>query len=473
MIITQDTNQAQSAQERIFNDLLQQNRELQAENCQWREHYSILAEFIIEQGFDPDDIIAQATEDAPDQKTDKKQDAFTSPTPTARIAELEERNRRQDQQISELQDELRHVQADNLRRRESEERYMALFDWTRKLFANKSIPAAVKFVLWHCYMCIIFMRPSPVGEELRIGMESAGAALGCDTGTVRKAIDKAEAWELMQRRYETVKDANGDTKKFVYITLNEALTAPESIQMEKRHGGARERRCPHCGSTDVDRYTVQHCRHCHTNAWYGQPGLRADANVLDAQKAQNHMIHSAIAPADETDKKQDAFGPSASFAPDEPDPIAVSNRLEVMIDQTEERINSQGQKQDAFGGQDDEFADRCDCGAEVWRYSATGMPYCEPCWHTTHLSAGGAAPLPTTEREVFTPLDDQGEAPITAGNVASAQLAAEHSPSHSHGKLPEMELHRPVCRHCGPIPQWIWSPVDQARICPKCYSPQP
>ena len=244
--------------------------------------------------------------------------------------ELYAENSRQREQIAILEEQLE-------RERERSTRYYMQYqnfvDWTCKLFANNTIPEACKLVLWYFWFTISSMRASATGEELRIGVEDCAQALGISTSTVRKATDKAEMWEVLKRDYEPITLANGDKRTLVHISLNDVVSTPEDITMEKRHGGARVRKCPKCGSEDVDRYTVQYCRCCDENAWYGQPGLRADADVIRAQNAQNTMTHERL-------RKQDAF-----------EDREQDQAHHILPDQaqSDERLNSQPpKKQDAF-----------------------------------------------------------------------------------------------------------------------------
>jgi uncharacterized C2H2 Zn-finger protein len=162
---------------------------------------------------------------------------------------------------------------------------------------------------------------------MHIGVEDTANALGISKDTVRNATDKAEMWEVLQRRYEPYETKDGDKRTRVHITLSEATAHPDSIQMAKLHGGKRIKKCPKCGSEDVDRYTVQYCRHCNKNAWYGQPGLRADADVTRAQQAENTSLYTSS-------KKQDAFD---THEP-ESDPIAhLSTRIDNALVVTQQQ----------------------------------------------------------------------------------------------------------------------------------------
>ena len=241
-----------------------------------------------------------------------------------RITDLEAQHEQQYQRYHDL--ERRHT--------EQYERFFGLFDWMRKLFANPTIPAACKLVLWHFYTVFFFMRASVVGEEMRIGVEDTANALGISTSTVRKATDKAEMWDVLARRYEPYEMADGEKRTLVHITLAEAVAHPEEVHMEKLHGGKRVKKCHKCGSEDVDRYTVQYCRQCDINAWYGQPGLRSDADVLRAQRAPNTPLYKS-------GQKQDAFENTEH----EPDPPTIADRVDHDIP-TDRRDCSQ--KQDAF-----------------------------------------------------------------------------------------------------------------------------
>jgi hypothetical protein len=220
---------------------------------------------------------------------------------------LENDNHQLRLQVADLEDELQ-------RREEERDRYKHFLDWTKDLFSNKTIPAACKFVLWHFWLAFFLLRPTQTGEEMRIGVEATASALGMSKDTVRKATDKAEAFDLLKRRYEPITLSDGSKMTLAHITLNDHVSNPDGIVMEKLHGGKRVKRCPGCGSEDVDRYTVQYCRCCQKAAWYGQPGLRADADVLDAQNAVAAMTHKALV-------KQDAFEDTAADQPTDCPPV--------------------------------------------------------------------------------------------------------------------------------------------------------
>jgi hypothetical protein len=350
-------------------------------------------------------------------------------------------------QLREQFEDLKQRFADLERRHtEQHQRYQEHLDWTRHLFANTTIPAACKMVLYHFYTVFFFMRPDIIGEEMQIGVEDTAKAVGMSTSTVRKATDKAEMWDVLTRKYENYETADGEKRTKVHITLAETVAHPEHIQMEKLHGGPRVKRCSKCGSEDVDRYTVQYCRHCDENDWYRQPGTRSDADTERAQNAKNTPLYTES-------KKQDAFDTSEH----DPEPITLSNQIDAAIeilDTQQQNTLARAQKQDA--------------SAALQVITVTEIP--------TRDDVG--------QDEFITP--------------APEQLAAEHSLYPYHGKL-QMEQHVATCharfllntegkpahamvnghpekiessRECGST-QWQWSEVDQCRVCAKCWTPQP
>jgi len=358
------------------------------------------------------------------------------------------------QRIAQLEAERDQVRAelDRERRLRTEQynRYFALFDWMRKLFANKSIPEACKLVLWQFYTVFFFMRAQATGEEMRISVEGTAAALGISTSTVRKATDKAEAWDVLTRRYEPITTSDGEKITLVHIELNDITAHPEHIQMEKLHGGKRIKKCPKCGSEDVDRYTVQYCRCCDENSWYGQPGLRNDADVVKAQRAQNTPLYKS-------GQKQDAFEDGEH----EPDPIALSNRLDQALDATQHQAA--------------QARDRA-------REHEARAPYDLP---TDELLTSTTVPTqaPTVEKQ-------------DAFEQEATEFATEHLPYSQSSKLPVMEMSLTRCRahialnkdgefahalekivsyqECGST-RWIWSSDEQRRVCanPDCGTPLP
>ena len=240
---------------------------------------------------------------------------------------------------------------------ESYIQYARLIDWMKKLFANKTIPLACKAVMWCLYMHFFFSRSQQmIDNEMHITVKEIASGLGCDEKTVRKACDKIDTWNVASRRYEDVITDQGDKHKnaMVYFTLNEDITTPDFIRMEKQHGGKRIKRCAHCGSEDVDRYTVQYCRCCNKNDWYFQPGTRNDAPWEKAQKAENRAVYG-------TSKNQDAFASSARSGKNQDvfDATSLDAELEslktsiVMKQDPNPRVLSEtgitNNNQDAFG----------------------------------------------------------------------------------------------------------------------------
>jgi len=281
---------------------------------------------------------------------DEKQDAFDQ---APHIRELEQQLAERDKQIRAFE----QLGADTY----WHEKYAGLLDWSKNLFANRSIPLACKLVIWQFYMMISLLRAKPTGEEVRISVEETAANLGISKSTVRRAADKALAFDVLQRRYEPIERDNGDKLTLMHIRLNNVVDRPELIEMDNVHGGARTKKCPKCKSEDIDRYTVQYCRECQTTAWYGQPGIRSDANVLDAQRSvaeQTPMVHSAIDP----NRKQDAFEPEPeTINPTEvrinSDPVDQAPAISSPTTEPErniletsggETIDQQPQEQDAF-----------------------------------------------------------------------------------------------------------------------------
>lgn len=356
------------------------------------------------------------------------------------------------QRIAQLEAERdqARLELDHERRLRTEQynRYFALFDWMRKLFANKSIPEACKLVLWQFYTVFFFMRAQATSEEMRISVEGTAAALGISTSTVRKATDKAEAWDVLKRRYEPITTGNGEKITRVHIELNDITAHPEHIQMEKLHGGKRVKKCPKCGSEDVDRYTVQYCRCCDENSWYGQPGLRNDADVVKAQRAQHTPLYKS-------GQKQDAFTDSEH----EPDPLALSERIDKALDATQHQA------------------------ARARDRATPTQEAPAPC-----DSPNDELPASTVTTQVAAPQKQD------AFEQETAQLATEHLPHSYNGKLLVMEM--PVTRCCARMAlnkhgepahalekivsrqecgstQWFWSDGEQRRVCAKCWTPRP
>jgi hypothetical protein len=279
MIVTRELVQAQSEQpdigqpqpavtmqERLFNEMLDSNREMHADNCNLLEFKYAAIEFIIEQG------LAQDNEDA--------EQLIQTRTGTRREHPNDlERELAQARQLLDQEQRRRvHIWND----------YQHFKEWIITLFHNKTIPVSSKIVLLLFY--ILFH--GETGKEQHITMKELADVTGYDEGTDRKACDKLNIWDIIDRRYEdlVLEDGTKYSKGMVYFTLSPVVATPEYIRMENNHGGERERKCsnPNCRSTALDNYTVRHCRDCKESEWYGQPGTRDDADLKAAQNG--HIV---------------------------------------------------------------------------------------------------------------------------------------------------------------------------------------
>jgi hypothetical protein len=227
---------------------------------------------------------------------------------------LREQLAEKDEQIATLEDQLDHSEK---QRTQQYMHYAGIMEWIQKLFHNATIPAACKLVLFYFYLT----HGSFTGREMRIGVEEAAKAIGMSTSTVRKATDKFQSYDILKRRYEPVTTDSGDKITLVHIALEDAIKNPDKIEMENNHGGQRAKVChkPDCRSNNVDRYTLQYCRDCAGTEWYGQPGLRNDADVEEAKKSiavdyvgkHPHLSKDATTsspgPDNIQNEKQDAF----------------------------------------------------------------------------------------------------------------------------------------------------------------------
>jgi len=196
-------------------------------------------------------------------------------------------------------------------------KWSQLYDWTKKLFANTTVPTACKMVLWFLYHSFYFTQSNNmVDSEKHITIQEIASGLGCDEKTVRNACRKTDLWNVTTTRHEDIPLEGGKKLKdaMVYFTMHETVEHPETIKMEKLQGGDRTKKCPKCGSEDIDRYTVQYCRCCNENDWYFQPTTRNDAPYEMAQKAKNRLPYGKGAKQDAPDnfptgttEKQDAL----------------------------------------------------------------------------------------------------------------------------------------------------------------------
>jgi hypothetical protein len=339
------------------------------------------------------------------------------------------------------ENEHERLKDENARLREQLERCQALINWTRTLFSNDTIPQACKLVLWQFYMVFFLMRPTISGEEMRIGVEETAAALGISTSTVRNATNRAEEYGVLKRRYEPYKTQDGEKRTFVHIMLDHVVESPADIKMEKIQGGARIKKCPKCGTEEVDRYTVQYCSCCNENRWYAQPGLRADADVAKAMNAPNYPGHEKM-------QKQLAFNEH------EPDAAQLSSRLNTAIATVDaaqpaevvtelpaiEKPFRRTKKQDAFA----QTSTSHDQAAHILPASAPAQ------LATEH---------PITSNRVKLPMIEQK----TISCKAMMPLNKFGQPAHA---LDPVKSYRP----CGCTDQ-IWSHELQQRVCAECWTP--
>ena len=386
----------------------------------------------------------------------------------AEIEELKEQLARARASESET-DNIHHIQVT---------KFANFFDWMQKLMENKTIPAACKLVLMQIYLSFYFMRSSIVAEEMRIGIEETAKKTGMSASTVRKACDKFQEHDVLARRYEPTISDKGDKITLVHFTLNEIALAPDSIEMENNHGGKREKRChnPSCQSNNVDRYTVQYCRDCQQNEWYSQPGTRNDANVQDAQQAQNmplyksdnekHLdfepetdisirIDSAIvaedAPYEKAQraenrtpygkgKKQDAFEPETN----------LSSRIESAIEKINEQIPEY-----APGTMLSEVLDRLDEEIEIAAQPKKQDAFSSP-----------AAQL-EAEHNTYVAQQVAIKAPKAAVCKAIWSMNKDGKPANA-------KLHEKVAsiQECGST-RWHWQESEKSYICSVCYTSLP
>lgn len=389
------------------------------------------------------------------------------------VTDLESDNHQLRLQVADLEDELQ-------RREEERDRFKKLIDWLRDLLANRTIPTAVKLTLFHFWFVFFMMRNEQTGNEMRIGVEAAAAALGCDKGTVKKATDKAEQFGLLTRRYEPITTSSGDKITLAHITLHDAVSKPDQIVMEKTHGGKRTPQCPQCGSDNVDRYTVQYCRHCNENDWYVQPGTRSDAPYELAQAATNRAVYGK-------GQKQDAFQHQEIEEPcstDEQKSVSPASMVASSDVQSASTAHSQAARSDSSPSQ-------------VGTIKRSAQELEQP---RTNLETVGANSLPKTtskKQDAF----DQAHHVLPS---RPAQLAAEHT--HNKGSklqppsTPLVVKERKVVCHaaialnkdgkavqamvnghsekiasyqeCGSS-RWQWSDNDGCAVCASCWTPMP
>jgi hypothetical protein len=343
------------------------------------------------------------------------------------ISTLTSENRQWLERYPTLEDEL-------TRREEERDRYKWLIDWTCDLFRNKTIPQACKLVLWYFHFAFFCMRPETTGSEMRIGVETTAEALGVSKGTVRRATDKAENCDVLKRRYEDIKLDDGGKMTLAHITLSDIVVTPKGIVMEKAHGGERHKICPRCKSEQVDRYTVQYCRCCNKNDWYGQPGNRNDADVSRAQHAENMPLYK-------NGKIQDGFGKNEQDLPTDCPPVAADPV----------RINSQAPAEQTIAAPkiQDEIQNDSDQAHHI-------LPAIR------QLDAEHTSTKEHGKLHFNHPAKMEQHVMVCHASIA---LNKDGKPAHG---LEKVKGHQ----ECGST-QWQWSAQDGCRVCKKCWTPAP
>lgn len=454
---------------------------------QWREKYTALEE-------DRDQL--QVELDERDNIIDNQAD---------QIAKFLETNRQPSTTpvAAASTEELTSVRTELERVRESEQRYKDFQTWTLDLYHNPTIPNGnTKLVLWYFYYLFFTMRPQQTGETMQIGVKATAEALGIGEGTVRNATDKAEMWDVLKRDYEDIKFKDGSKITLANITLHDIMNDPNQIAMEKQAGGKRTPRCPRCGSENVDRYTVQYCRECNKNDWYGQPGLRKDADVAKAQHAENMPLYTG---SDKSGKNQVGFYASPDEMPDVPEndtqPSAKvdahhtlpadhhhENPVTNLLEARQARTGKTSKNQVGFYTspqampdvpvkvveeveEEEHISTHCECGAEVSEYGPDGTAYCEQ--HAPHPQAEKQQhPVDTQHpaQPVFTIPDHW----IKEGVAQNTPVCRAQSSLNKEGKRAGALEKAVKIVECGST-RWIWSPELQKRICanPECRAPLP
>jgi hypothetical protein len=358
------------------------------------------------------------------------------------LDEMEDKTQ-SDQDSHKWQDRYIELEA---RHTEQSTRFGTLLDWMADLLANSTIPVKCKLVSLHFYLVFWLSRWNIANEEKRIGIQDTADALGYSVSTIEDAIKKLEMWEIIKTRHEDYTTEDGEKRSLVHVTNNDVFEHPRHIVMENRHGGQREPRCPKCGSTNVDRYTVQNCRDCNTNAWYGQPGLRADADVTRA----HHGINSPLYKKGMSGIGQDAQNNKFPSPIVESTDTAIASATTIAQHAAEHQANYTEQQKRQLAAA---------AAKAVQRQQAQTAPS-----DISGINQDAFA------NEASSPVIVESADPATA-----TQLAAEHTlilTTASCQIIPISSLLRPYasCSQCGPQ-GWHWSPLYQQHCCNRCNKP--
>jgi len=174
---------------------------------------------------------------------------------------------------------------------------------------------------------------------------------------INKTGKKSGAWSYNVDRKWKAAIGKGKDKKDIYdcevtVTLDKLVNAPGSIEkpLGKKgayQGGGRVKTCRDCGSDDMDDYGLEYCRSCKKAHIRFLPGIRSDANILEAVQAvkenrvtiDEHIYQYSQSEDDDQDQKHHAFSP---------DDLAEIE--EELVEQTQDPMiaTKTEQKQDAF-----------------------------------------------------------------------------------------------------------------------------
>ena len=247
---------------------------------------------------------------------------------------------------------------------ESYIQYARLIDWIKNILMNATITSGCKITYIFLFFSFFSLRHQIVEEELPVSLTTIAEGTGQSTSTVSDHLVKAEAYDLLSRREEKEQISAEEYRTHLHFTLHQPILDPQHIDLQKEHGGGRQKGCKKDG-TPMDKYTVQHCPTHGEIEISRQPGLRKEANKLDMvddliRKYEDRVPHALKG------RKHDAFGSSEPQAPIAIDQqtqgthhthssVAEGQRNNTSAKQKHDanvpviqQSNQEGQKQDAF-----------------------------------------------------------------------------------------------------------------------------
>jgi DNA-binding transcriptional regulator YhcF (GntR family) len=258
--------------------------------------------------------------------------------------------REQLNQAEEERDQLREEKIELIRRYETRLTQQFQYDTHRdRIMRSPNMSLPQKSVALAVEQELLKTRED-AREAQVISMEGLAAKLAVSPDTVSRNIKKLQTLGVANyERGKTEIKTDGSYYTPVSVNLTDLFYESEKIVMpeDMKHGGKRVKTCKACGSDDIDSYTVDYCRSCGKVHWYGQPGIRSDADVVNPIQAviagQSEHESRLEEWSNQEPQKHDAFGNDP-----QPDPEPTDQEQDIPQPHHDDQDS---QKHHAFGVQ--------------------------------------------------------------------------------------------------------------------------